>query len=492
MNPSNSGHILIIDDDKDLCELLAHLLEHAGYKTKQGYDGNTAINLLSQCEPDLLLLDSVIPEPNGMAVLAKAHSMYPQLPVIIITGTAGILSAVCAIKAGAWDYLPKPFDNNRVLELVNRAVQTRGSKNDINSSPNKDISARISELMGKSAETQKIIKDIIRVAHTNFSVIIQGETGTGKEMIARNIHLSSKRATADFIPIDCGAMSDSLIENELFGHEKGSFTGADHLSIGKFEAANGGTLFLDEIANMSLSAQSKLLRVLQERVIYRIGGLKAIPVNVRILVASNESLLDEVIKGKFREDLYYRLNEYVIHIQPLRERPDDILFLADRFMTEVCTELSIELLSFSKEVKKLLLSHPWTGNVRELRAVIRRVTLISHKEVSVEDLNFLFNRPHEQDPVNLASNSLVNLDELTRSNADLMTPSCLSCIEQGDYKDLSLTEINRLNNSKSDKFIIQSVLKETGNNKAEAARRLKIDYKSLCSKLKGIIKPEEK
>ena len=337
MKPSSSGHILIIDDNKDICDLLAHLLEHAGYKTQQGYDGNTAINLLSQCEPDLLLLDSVIPEPNGMVVLAKAHSMYPQLPIIIITGTAGILSAVCAIKAGAWDYLPKPFDNNRVLELVNRAVQTRGGKRDINSLPNRDFYARIGESMGRSPETQQIIKDIVCVAHTDFSVIIQGETGTGKEMIARNIHLSSKRSTEKFIPIDCGAISDSLIENELFGHEKGSFTGADHASIGKFEAANGGTLFLDEIANMTLSAQSKLLRVLQEHVIYRLGGVKAIPVNVRILAASNENLLDAVIRGKFREDLYYRLNEYVIHIQPLRERPEDILYLANLFMKEICT-----------------------------------------------------------------------------------------------------------------------------------------------------------
>jgi two-component system nitrogen regulation response regulator GlnG len=489
MNPTNSGYILIIDDNKDICDLLAHLLEHAGYKTKQGYDGNTAINLLLQCEPELLLLDSVIPEPNGMAVLAKAHSMYPQLPVIIITGTAGILSAVCAIKAGAWDYLPKPFDNNRVLELVNRAVQTRGTKNDINSLLNRDISSRISELMGKSPETQQIIKDIVRVAHTDFSVIIQGETGTGKEMIARNIHLSSKRAMASFIPIDCGAMSDSLIENELFGHEKGSFTGADQCSIGKFEAANGGTLFLDEIANMSLSSQSKLLRVLQEHVIYRIGGVKAIPVNVRILVASNEYLLDEVVKGRFREDLYYRLNEYVIQIQPLRERSEDILFLANRFMKEVCTELSKELLTFPNEVKKILLRHPWTGNVRELRAVIRRVALISDEEVTVEDLNFLF-APYNAKPTNIALNPIVPAKIMSKQKENHIVRSCLKCIAQDDYSGLSLTEINRINSVKTDQFIIQSVLKETGNNKAEAARRLKIDYKSLCSKLKNIITPE--
>ena len=489
MKPNNSGLVLIIDDNKDICDLLAHLLEHAGYKTQQGYDGNTAINLLSQCEPDLVLLDSVIPEPNGMAVLAKAHSMYPQLPIIIITGTAGILSAVCAIKAGAWDYLPKPFDNNRVLELVNRAIQTRGGKKELDSPSNRDFYARVGESMGRSPETQQIIKDIVRVAHTDFSVIIQGETGTGKEMIARNIHLSSKRATANFIPIDCGAISDSLIENELFGHEKGSFTGADHVSIGKFEAANGGTLFLDEVANMSLSAQSKLLRVLQEHVIYRLGGVKAIPVNVRILAASNEYLLDAVVKGKFREDLYYRLNEYVIHIQPLRERPEDILYLANLFMKEVCAELSIGFLTFSNEVKKLLLNHKWTGNVRELRAVIRRVALISHEEVTVEDLSFLFACHHSKSS-DLSSCQLESPVETIRLKEDNTKLSCLNCIGRGDYKGLSLKEIHRINNAKMDKLIIQAVLKETGNNKAEAARRLNIDYKSLCSKLKDTTKSE--
>lgn len=337
----NIGHnyVLIIDDNRDICELLAYLLAQAGYETEQGYDGDTALKLLAQREPDVLLLDIIIPEPNGMAVLAHAHNLYPQLPVIIITGNAGILSAVCAIKAGAWDYIPKPFDNNRVLELVDRAIQTSWSKHNYSCKANRDTKNRMASMMGNSPEIQVVAKDIIRVAHTDFSVIIQGETGTGKELIAKNIHLASRRATGVFIPVDCGAISDSLIENELFGHEKGSYTGADSVRMGKFEAAEGGTLFLDEIANMSLSSQAKLLRVLQERVIFRIGGTKAIAVNVRIVAASNESLLDAVVKGKFREDLYYRLNEYVINIPPLRARLDDILFLANRFIAETCIEL---------------------------------------------------------------------------------------------------------------------------------------------------------
>ena len=471
MKAIDSGYVLIIDDNKDICDLLTHLLEQSGYQTQQGYDGATAIKLLAQREPDVLLLDSVIPEPNGMAVLAKAHLLYPQLPVIIITGTAGILSAVCAIKAGAWDYLPKPFDNNRVLELVNRAVQTRENRCDSNDKANKDTSNRILAIMGNSPETQRVIKDIVRVAHTDFSVIIQGETGTGKELIAKKIHLASQRATADFVPIDCGAMSDSLIENELFGHEKGSYTGADHVCIGKFEAANGGTLFLDEIANMSLSAQAKLLRVLQERVIYRIGAIKPIPVNVRVLAASNEDLLDAVVKGTFREDLYYRLNEYVIRLEPLRNRHEDILFLAHRFMEETCLELGKEPLDFSIAAKESLLRYRWPGNVRELRAVMRRAALISENEVDVEDLGLVV----RETAVSLPAK---------KNNLDVIPSFCL--------EGSSLKEITQLNIDEIERIIIQDTLKKTGNNKAEAARRLNIDYKTLCSKLKKINISEEK
>ncbi|MDD2661249.1 MAG: sigma-54 dependent transcriptional regulator [Methylococcales bacterium] len=463
MKAVDPGYVLIIDDNKDICDLLAHLLEQAGYHTQQGYDGVTAIKLLSQCEPDVMILDSVIPEPNGMTVLAKAHTLYPQLPVIIITGTAGILGAVCAIKAGAWDYLPKPFDNNRVLELVNRAVQTRDSNKNLNSKASRDISERITAIMGESEENKRVIRDIVRVARTDFSVIIQGETGTGKELIARNIHLSSRRAAADFVPVDCGAMSDLLIENELFGHEKGSYTGADYACMGKFEAANGGTLFLDEIANMSLSAQAKLLRVLQERVVYRIGAIKPISVNVRILAASNEDLLDAVINGRFREDLYYRLNEYVIRLQPLRNRHEDILILAHRFMVETSLELGKAPVAFSAAAKDALLRYHWPGNVRELRTVIRRAALVSENEVGVDDLGFLVR---------------AKVSPLLTKKSHLDTR--LNLFREG----ASLKEITRQNIDEIERIIIQDTLKNTGNNKAEAARRLNIDYKSLCSKLK--------
>ena len=279
------------------------------------------------------------------------------------------------------------------------------------------------------------------------------------------------------------------MESELFGHEKGSFTGADNRSMGKFEAANGGTLFLDEIANMSLSAQAKLLRVLQERVVCRIGSSKPIPIDVRIIAATNENLLDAVVRGDFREDLYYRLNEYVIYIQPLRERPEDIIFLAQRFMKEVCLELSIDVITFSIDAKKVLLSHLWLGNVRELRSVIRRVALVAQKEVSDVDLKFLMLR------VTLPYTRVAPSVLIQKSVTDF---SCLTCVGSSNYKNLSdydglsLKEITRMTTQKMDAIIIQNMLKETRNNKAEAARRLGMDYKSLCSKLKKILNSEVK
>lgn len=465
MKSIDPGYVLIIDDDKDICDLLSHLLKKAGYETQQGYDGDMALELLSQREPDVLLLDSIIPKHSGMAVLANTHVLYPQLPVIIITGNVGILSAVCAMKAGAWDYIPKPFDNNRVIELVNRAMQTRWGNHNSNCKASRDTKTRIAAMMGHSHDIQCVARDVVSVAHTDFSVVIQGETGTGKELIAKNIHLASQRATGVFIPIDCGAIPDSLIENELFGHEKGSYTGADRVHAGKFEAADGGTLFLDEIANMSLSAQSKLLRVLQERVIYRIGATKPIPVNVRVLAASNESLLDAVVKGKFREDLYYRLNEYVVRIPPLRSRHEDILFLADRFMIDTSIELGRTPLDFSVAAKEMLLRYHWPGNVRELRAIIRRAALVSEKMVDIYDLGLIIEEVESPQPTKeYHSNYMHNF-----------------CLEGS-----SLKEITQLNIDLIERIIIQNTLKKTGNNKAEAARRLNIDYKTLHSKLKKI------
>lgn len=448
--------IMIVDDNKSVCDQVKNALVISGYQTQCCHEGNSAIRLLYQHEPDVLLIDTGISDPSAMAVLAEAKLLYPQLPVIIITAHPDIVDAICAIKAGAWDYFPKPFEINHLMELVSRAMKTRWCKNS-STQTNENTRSRIRALMGNSVEIENIIKDILRVAHTDFSVIVESETGTGKELIAKNIHLASLRENNIFIPIDCGAIADSLIENELFGHEKGAYTGANNVQIGKFEAAEGGTLFLDEITNMSLAAQAKLLRALQERVIYRIGGNQPIPVNVRVIAASNENLLESVVKGKFRQDLYYRLNEYSINIPPLRTRPEDILFLAERFMQETRSELLKPPVVFSDAAKDRLLEHSWPGNVRELRAVIRRAALVVDQEVQIDDLG-------------LSKFGLIS----TRNDFQL-------CLEGA-----SLKEITQINIDMVERIVIEKMLRETHNNKAETARRLDIDYKTLYYKLKKI------
>lgn len=465
-------YILIIDDDRELCRLLSMLLERKGYETSQGYDGKTALQLLARREPHVLLLDAMIPEPNGMEVLSSVRILYPLLPVIMITGYAGVKDAVSAIKAGAFDYLPKPFDNSKVLELVERAIQFRGGKSNPKMSGKISERERIIGLMGPSLQTSELVDDLLRVARTDFSVIIQGETGTGKEMVAKNIHRASQRSSGPFIAVDCGAIPETLIDNELFGHEKGSYTGADYCQTGKFEAAEGGTLFLDEIGNMSLSAQSRLLRVLQEHVIYRVGGNKPIRTNVRVLAASNKNLLDEVANGSFREDLYYRLNEYTISIPPLRRRREDILPLAANFLRESCSELHKSVMGFSPLAKEVMLAYPWPGNIRELRTVVRRAALVSAGEIEVDELGLMLN-------------------PTAKSIQNEQRP-CLQCMQEAVSMDgSSLKEIVQRNTAEIERMAIRQALKKTGNNKAEAARLLKIDYKTLFTKLKKMLPLED-
>ena len=385
------NYVLIADDNKDMCDLLAYLLGKAGYETQQVQDGDAVISLLTKCEPSLLLLDNIMPGTTGMEILAYTSLDFPQLPVIMITGNGGIFGAVAAMKAGASDYLAKPFDNTRVLDLVNKSFNIRkqlmGDRY-INCEPSKVTSLRIATFMGNSEEIQVMTQSMLVVAPTNLSVIIQGESGIGKELVAKNIHLASQRSAHAFTPIDCGSISDALMENELFGHEKGAYTSADKAYVGKIEGSDGGTLFLDEIINMSLSAQAKLLRVIQERVIYRVGSTVAIPVNIRILVASNEDLLDAVIKGKFREDLFYRLNEFTIRITSLRYRPADMLFLAKRFIVEASIEMGKSVPLLSNLASHELQQYAWPGNVRQLRSTMRRATLMAESQIDVSDLDF--------------------------------------------------------------------------------------------------------
>ena len=450
--------VLVVDDDPAICSVLSVLLEREGLSVKLAHDGRAALEALRHQEPDLLLLDIGIPEPNGMEVLRQVGTRYPRLPVVVITAYAGVAGAVEAIKTGAYDYIPKPFNNKEVARVVKRAIGERERTQRVDHLPQAVESGdRIFKLMGHSSSVERLVGDVMRVGGTEFSVIIHGETGSGKELIAHAVHAASARAKGPFIAVDCGAIPENLIENELFGHERGSFTGAHQRQIGKFEAACGGTLFLDEAGNLPLSAQARLLRAIQERVIHRIGGNDEIKIDFRIVVASNQDLNEAVAAGTFRQDLLYRLNEYLIRIPPLRERKDDIAYLARRFLAEVEGELHKTGMDFTPEALARLQSHTWPGNVREFRTAIRHAALMAESIVGTEHLWL----PDQRE---VASDGI---------NAGWFRPG-----------GPSLKEMVEQHSDEMQRAVILRALRQTQGNKAEVARLLRIDYKTILAKLK--------
>ncbi len=456
------GIVLLVDDDPSICRMLSVLLEREGLEVAQAHDGHATIDALNGQEPDLLLLDINIPAPDGMEVLRWARKRYPRLPVVVITAYAGVGGAVEAIKAGAYDYLPKPFNNSEVLRVVKRALGERERIVRVDQLPRVAQSGeRLFHLMGRGPGITRLVGDVMRVASTDFSVIIYGETGSGKELVARAIHSASSRAKGAFVAVDCGAIPETLIENELFGHERGAFTGAHQRQIGKFEAAQGGTLFLDEVANLPLSAQAKLLRAIQERVIHRVGGNQEVKIDVRIVVACNEDLNKAVSSGAFRHDLLYRLNEFSIRIPPLRERKEDIEHLSARFLGEVSGELHKEVMGIAQDALKALQSFTWPGNVRELRSTLRHAALMAEGQITVSHLRI---------PDAVAQGVPVFDVEQLRFSLD--GPSLREFVGQGS------DELER-------KLILQA-LKQTHGNKAEVARLLKVDYKTVMNKLKKL------
>jgi DNA-binding NtrC family response regulator len=380
--------ILIVDDEKHICTAIAALVKGEGFQSLIAQDGNAGLKLIRSEAPDMMLVDIRMPEMDGMEVMRQAKDLDPDLPVVIITAYAEIHGAVKAIKAGAHDYLSKPFDNQDVIRVIHRALAERELKRRL-----KELSSRIKEnislkeMMGPSDTVARVISEVNRVAESDFTVVITGETGSGKEVVARSIHQASPRSKGPFIPVDCGAIPDALLESELFGHEKGAFTGAELQKPGKFELAEGGTLFLDEIPNMPLGSQAKLLRVLQEKKVSRVGSTKSINVNVRLLAASNRDLYDLTISGTFRRDLFYRLNEFTITIPPLRERQEDIPYLAKRFLDMANIELKKGVRGFSESALNSLFSYTWPGNVRQLRSSIRRAALLADDLITEKHLD---------------------------------------------------------------------------------------------------------
>src|SRR6476469_2173744 len=423
--------ILIIDDDRDMCLLLKRFLTRHGYEVLEAYNGKKALEILDSTEPSLVMCDFRLEDMEGNVLLGKIKERYPHLPVIIITGYSDIKIAVEVMKMGAYDYITKPLFPDEILVTIKKALETATQEaetekiltNNVTASEQPSEKAVMAKekapailvsgeyIFGDTPVFKQILQQIDLVAPTNYTVIIHGESGNGKEAVAQEIHKRSKRKSKPFVAIDCGALSKELAGSELFGHEKGSFTGALNQKVGSFELANTGTIFLDEVANLSYDIQISLLRVVQERKMRRVGGVKDIELDVRIIIASNERLWDAVRRGKFREDLYHRFNEFSIDVPPLRQRPDDVMLFANHFLHQTNQELGKNIKRFSNEVENIFRTYVSYGNLRELRNVIKRATLLSDgEEIEASSLPFEishFNKlQFDKQPEPAATNSI--------------------------------------------------------------------------------------
>lgn len=445
---TETSNILIIDDDEAILDSCSQVLTREGYNVKGTKDGKEGLEAFSKEFFHLVFLDLKMPGLDGMEVLSRIKKENPETPVIIITGFASIESAVEATKRGAFNYLAKPFKPEELRVITKKALGSRKILLE-NVYLRKELQAKteFDMVLGKSRAMEKVLDIVRQVSPTESTVLITGESGTGKELLAREVHKHSPRRDGPFVVVDCGALVETLFESELFGHVRGSFTGAYETKHGRFEVANGGDIFLDEISNISLNIQAKLLRVIQEREVTRIGSTKPIKVDARILAATNENLADCVRNGKFREDLFYRLSVVPIHLPPLRERKKDIPLLVDHFLRKHNKKTKKNITNVSPQVKKALKEYDWPGNIRELENTIERAVVLSKTEtIEIEDLMY-----HGIG----ASSSLLN-------------PIC------GKFRTLNEIE----------KEYIKTVLKAQNGNKSKTAHILNIDRKTLLAKIK--------
>ena len=447
--------ILIVDDEEKIRKVLTRLLEDEDYRVKSVENGQKAIATLNSYKPEIILMDQNMPGPNGIDTMVTIKEKHPSVTVIIITAHGEVSLAVDAIKKGAYDYLEKPFDNDKLLLLIKRAIDHQKLTGEISDLKRK-LSAQKSfeTIIGSNEKMKKVIEQAKCVADTDTTVLIQGESGVGKEVIANAIHQASRRKDGPFVALNCGAIPLGLIESELFGHEKGSFTDAKDTKPGKFEQANGGTLFLDELGELPLDAQVKLLRVLEEKKITRIGGIKPISVDVRILSATNNNLEERVQKGSFRLDLYYRLNIFPIQIPPLRERKDDIPLFIEYFINKFNNELDLHVKNMSKQAVDQLLNYDWPGNIRDLQNAIHSAMILCREE-TITSAHL---------PMRIKGYPAIDGTKL----------------EFDSGLDENLKSIN----SKVEKDLIVEALNKSNYNRTEAANLLKISRKTLFNKMK--------
>ena len=381
--------ILVVDDEPNYLVVLSELLKDEGFEILTAQRGEDGLRIVEETDLDLVITDMRMPGMDGVALLRAIKSYNPNLPVIMITAFGEVEKAVVAMKAGAYNYLVKPFNNEELLVNIRKAIEHYSLlRENLRLRDEAKIRYGFASIVGKNARMQEIYRLIEKVAPTPASVLITGESGTGKELVARAIHVNSPREKGPFISVNCAALPETLLESELFGHERGAFTGATSLRKGRFELADSGTLFLDEIGDIPLTLQSKLLRVLQERSFERVGGDRSIHVDVRIITATNKDLKNEVDEGRFREDLYYRLNVVHIHLPPLRERSDDIPMLTEHFISKFVKMLNKPDLKISGEALRYLVGLPWEGNVRELENTIERAAILcSGNLITPEDVH---------------------------------------------------------------------------------------------------------
>jgi two-component system response regulator HydG len=492
--------ILVIDDDVDMCLLLKRFLTKNGYEVTLAHNGKKAIEILEQLEPNLVLCDFRLEDFDGKELLIKIKDKYPHTPVIIVTGYSDIKVAVDVMKLGAYDYVTKPLFPDEIILSIKKALEKSSSSSNESSSgtasiedAKKNTRTKIitsgQYIFSDSPEFKAILKQIDLVAPTNYSILIYGESGSGKEAIAQEIHKRSRRNDQPFVAIDCGALSKELAGSELFGHEKGSFTGALNQKIGSFEVANGGTIFLDEVANLSYDVQVALLRVVQERKMRRIGGNKDIDLDVRIIIASNERLLDAAKKGKFREDLYHRFNEFSIEVPPLRDRRHDIMLFARHFLKLTNEELQKNIKGFSPEVEAVFQNYVWHGNLRELKNVVKRATLLADTEyimptvLPFEITNYsklLFDESVEE-PVATHQHYTSSTAEIQPTLNSFTSP----VPEPVMNKQLVINEHSLKGASIDAEYeMIVEALRKANYNKSKAAKILNVDRKTLYNKMK--------
>jgi two-component system, NtrC family, response regulator AtoC len=468
------ARILVADDEPNLRRVLTAILQRDGYEVVVAADGAEALARVTD-QVDVVITDLKMPRVDGMEVLRQVAANEPGIPVIMITAFGSVGHAVAAVKAGAFDYIEKPFEQEQIRQIVDKAVR-QGAANREAPRPElatgeEGVRGRFG-LIGESAQMRAIYEVIGKVADTPSTVLITGESGTGKELVAKALHEHSGRKDAPFIKINCAAIPKNLMESELFGYEKGAFTGATTSKPGRFELANGGTLFLDEIGEIPVEMQVKLLRAIQESEFERVGGIKTLKVDVRLITATNRDLEQEIKLGTFRDDLYYRLNVVPLRLAPLRERRDDIPLLVEHIITKFNGRLKKAIASISDEALAVLSDHPWPGNIRELENVLERTILFcSTERIELSDL------PEEVNP------EAVSVEERAASGSDQAIPQAAG--EAIDITgDTSLKEIVRAETSRVERELIARALEETSGNVTQAAKLLKISRKSLQMKMK--------